>query len=167
MRGTAMDGARDGADTQGAQRGGAWACVRGVDAGEMHGTAMCAPRGPGCVWRVHKGHGQGRWSMVHGLVAEAAALPVDRRWAKGGTVAKTGGMAGCCARDRGGTEACGIAWDRGDTGATDTGSARLRHNGDVRAKQKGGVAVDDGARGVSGVAVDGSMGVQRVHGSGV
>ena len=59
-RGTAADGARDGAETQGAQRGSAWARVRGVDAGETHAMAMCAPRGPGCVWRMHEGHGQGR-----------------------------------------------------------------------------------------------------------
>ena len=59
-QGTAVDGARDGAETQEVQRGGAWARVRGVDVGEMHVTAMCTPRGPGCAWRVHKGHGQGR-----------------------------------------------------------------------------------------------------------
>ena len=58
--GTAADGARDGAETRGAQRGGVWARVRGVDAGEMRATAMCAPRGPGCAWRVHKGYRQGR-----------------------------------------------------------------------------------------------------------
>ena len=57
--GTAADGARDGAETRGAQRGGAWARVRGVNAGETRATAMCTPRGPGCVWRVHEGHGQG------------------------------------------------------------------------------------------------------------
>ena len=57
---TAADGARDGAETRGAQRGGAWAHVRGVDVGEMCAMAMCAPRGPDCVWCVHKGHGQGR-----------------------------------------------------------------------------------------------------------
>ena len=57
--GTAADGARDGAETRGAQRGGAWACVRGVDAGETRVTAMCAPRGLGCMWHVHEGHGQG------------------------------------------------------------------------------------------------------------
>ena len=59
-QGTAADGARDRAETQGVQRGGAWACVRGVDAGETHVTAMCAQRGPGCLWRMHKGHGQGQ-----------------------------------------------------------------------------------------------------------
>ena len=59
-RGTAADGARDRAETWGAQRGGAWARVRGVDAGEMRVTAMCAPRGPGCAWCVHEGHGQGQ-----------------------------------------------------------------------------------------------------------
>ena len=47
--GTAADGARDGAETRGVQRGGVWARVRGVDVGEMRATAMCAPRGPGCV----------------------------------------------------------------------------------------------------------------------
>ena len=62
-QGMAMDGARDGAETRGAQRGGAWACVRGVDVGETCATAMCAPRGPGCAWRVHEGHGQGRHCM--------------------------------------------------------------------------------------------------------
>ena len=60
MRGTAADGARDRAETRGVQRGGMWARVRGVDAGEMHATAMCAPRGLGCAWRMHEGHGQGR-----------------------------------------------------------------------------------------------------------
>ena len=66
MWGTAADGAREaraytmGAETRVAQRGGTWAHVRGVDAGEMRATAMCAPRGPGCVWRMHEGHGQGR-----------------------------------------------------------------------------------------------------------
>ena len=58
--GTAADWARDGAETRGVQRGGAWACVRGVDMGETHAMAMCAPRGPGCAWRMHEGHGQGR-----------------------------------------------------------------------------------------------------------
>ena len=59
-QGMAADGARDGAETWGVQRGGTWARVRGVDVGETHATAMCAPRGPGCAWRVHKGRGQGR-----------------------------------------------------------------------------------------------------------
>ena len=58
--GMAADGARDGAETWGEQRGGAWACVRGVNAGETRVTAMCAPRGLGCAWRMHEGHGQGR-----------------------------------------------------------------------------------------------------------
>ena len=58
--GMAMDGARDRAETRGAQRGGAWACVRGVDTGKMRAMAMCTPRGLGCAWRVHEGHGQGR-----------------------------------------------------------------------------------------------------------
>ena len=60
MRGTAADGARDGAKTRGAQRGGPWARMRGVDVGKTRATAMCAPRGPGCTWRMHEGHGQGR-----------------------------------------------------------------------------------------------------------
>ena len=59
-RGTAADGARDGAETRGVQRGGAWARVRGVDAGKTHATAMCAPRGPGCTWHMHEGHRQGQ-----------------------------------------------------------------------------------------------------------
>ena len=59
MRGMAADGARDGAETRGEKRGGAWARVRGVDAGETRATAMCAPRGPGCTWHMHEGHGQG------------------------------------------------------------------------------------------------------------
>ena len=59
-QGTAADGARDRAETRGAQRGGTLSCVRGVDVGEMRATAMCTPRGPGCAWRVHEGHGQGR-----------------------------------------------------------------------------------------------------------
>ena len=58
--GMAADGARDGAETREAQRGGAWACVRGVDAGKTRAMAMCAPRGPGCAWCMHEGHGQGR-----------------------------------------------------------------------------------------------------------
>ena len=58
--GMAVDGARDGAETRGAQRGGVWARVRGVDAGETRAMAVCAPRGPGCAWRVHEGHRQGR-----------------------------------------------------------------------------------------------------------
>ena len=58
--GTAADGARDRAETRGVQRGGAWAHVRGVDVGETHATAMCSPRGPGCAWHAHEGHGQGR-----------------------------------------------------------------------------------------------------------
>ena len=63
MRGMAADGARDGAETREAQRGGAWARVRGVDAGEMRAMAVCTLRGPGCAWRVHEGHGQGRRHM--------------------------------------------------------------------------------------------------------
>ena len=79
MQGMATDGARDGAETQGAQRGGVWACVRGVDMGEMRATAMCIPRGLGCTWHVHEGCRQGQWlPMVHGLGAEAAVLQVDR-----------------------------------------------------------------------------------------
>ena len=56
-----------------------------------------------------------------------------------------------------------MAWDRGNTGATNTGGARLRHDGDMRAKSKGGVAVDDGARGAGGVAV---VGAQRARSGG-
>ena len=63
MRGTAADGARDGAETRGVQRGGAWARVRGMDAGETHAMAMCTLRGLGCMWRVHEGHRQGRRHM--------------------------------------------------------------------------------------------------------
>ena len=59
-QGTAVDGARDGAETRGAQRGGAWAHVRGMDAGETRAMAMCAPRGPGCTWHMHEGHRQGQ-----------------------------------------------------------------------------------------------------------
>ena len=62
-RGMAVDGARDRAETRGAQRGGAWARVRGVNTGEMRAMAMCAPRGLGCAWRMHEGHGQGRRCM--------------------------------------------------------------------------------------------------------
>ena len=54
-------------------------------------------------------------------------------------------------------------WDRGNVGATNAGGARLRHNGDMRAKSEGGVAMDDGARGVGGVAV---VGAQRACSSG-
>ena len=60
MWGMAADGARDGAKTLGEQRGGTWAHVRGVDVGETHVMAMCAPRGLGCAWCMHEGHGQGQ-----------------------------------------------------------------------------------------------------------
>ena len=60
----------------------------------------------------------------------------------------------------------GVACDRGNVGATDAGSARPRHDGDVRSKCERGMAVDDRARGVGGVAVDGSMGVQRARSGG-
>ena len=68
----------------------------------------------------------------------------------GGTAAKTGGVARCCARAgavrgqvlcegrccaRAG--ASGITWDRGDTRATHVGDARLRHNSDVRIQMQG------------------------------
>ena len=95
--------------------------------------------------------------VVHGLGAEAAALPVDGprevRWLRQ--------VAGCCTRDRGGAGASGITWDRGNAGATDAGSARPRHDSDMRSKRERGVAVDDRARGAGGVAVDRSMGAQR------
>ena len=63
-----QDGARDGAEMSGPWRGGVWANVRGVDADETRGMAMCALRGPGCMWRMHKGRGQrwGPWSAVRG-----------------------------------------------------------------------------------------------------
>ena len=78
-QGTAADGcpgARDRTETGGAQRGGTWARLRGVDVGEMCGTAMCAPRGPGCTWHVYEGcqqhpisHGPGmdalRYAHLH------------------------------------------------------------------------------------------------------
>ena len=72
--GTAVDGARDGAETRGAQRGGTWARVRGVDVGEMRVMEMCAPRGPGCAWRMHKGRRQ-QWRrpVVRGPGAEAVS----------------------------------------------------------------------------------------------
>ena len=54
-----------------------------------------------------------------------------------------------------------VMWDRGNAGATDAGGARPRHDGNVRSKRKRGMAMDDGARGVGGMAVDGSMGAQR------
>ena len=77
--GMARDGARDGAEIWGTQRGGMWACVRGVDVGKTCVMAMCAPRGLGCMWHVHEGHGQGwQWPMVSGLGAEVTALQVDR-----------------------------------------------------------------------------------------
>ena len=47
MQGMAVDGARDEAKMWEVQRGGVWACVRGVDTGEMCAMAMCAWRGPG------------------------------------------------------------------------------------------------------------------------
>ena len=75
-------------------------------------------------------------------------------------------VAGCCVRDRGGVGASGVAWDRGNAGATNAGSARPRHDSDMRSKGKRGVAVDDGARGAGGMAVDRSMGVQRAHSGG-
>ena len=69
MWGTAADGARDGAEMRGAQRGGTWAHVRGMDTGETRGTAMCAPRGPGCTWRVYEGCGQCPLSHGSGMDA--------------------------------------------------------------------------------------------------
>ena len=79
MWGMATDGARDGAKTRVAQTGGMWAYVRGVDVGKTRVMAMCSPRGPGCAWCVHEGHGQGWWQpMVCGLGAEVAVLQVDR-----------------------------------------------------------------------------------------
>ena len=100
--------------------------------------------------------------VVHGLGAEAVALPV------GGPreVQQLRQVAGCCTRDRGGTGASGVAWDRGNVGATNMGGVRPRHDGGVRSKGECGVAVDDRARGVGGVAVDGSMGAQRACSSG-
>ena len=44
----------------------------------------------------------------------------------------------------------GISTERGDAWATDAGSARLRCNGNVRARGAGGMAMLDGPRGVSG-----------------
>ena len=70
-------------------------------------------------------------------------------------------VAGCCARDRGSVGASGIAWDRGNAGATNVGGARLRYDGSMRSKCKHGMAMDDRARGAGGMTVDGSMGVQR------
>ena len=78
-----------------------------------------------------------------------------------GEVRRLRQVAGCCVRDRGSVRASGVAWDRGNAGATDAGSTRLRHDSDVRSKRECGVAVDNGARGAGGVAVDGSMGAQR------
>ena len=95
--------------------------------------------------------------VVRGLGAEAAALPVDglrEAW-------QLRQVAGCCTRDRGSVGASGFTWDRGNVGATNAGGARPRHDSDVRSKCERGVAVDDGARGVGGVAVDRSMGAQR------
>ena len=67
MQGMAVDGARDGANMWGAQRGGVWAHVRGVDTGKMHGTAMCAE---GTHWWGHDGcDSKGAWGAtveVHG-----------------------------------------------------------------------------------------------------
>ena len=100
--------------------------------------------------------------VVRGPGAEAAALPVDgpreARWLRQ--------VAGCCTRDRGGTGASGVAWDRGNAGATDAGGARPRHDSDVRSKRECGVAEDDRARGAGGVAVDRSMGAQRARNGG-
>ena len=76
--------------------------MRGVDAGETCGMAMCAPRGAGYMQCMHKGHGQGWWSIFHGLGADVA---MPSGWPERGLVAKTGGMAGCCM-------ASGVAWDR-------------------------------------------------------
>ena len=67
---TATDGSpgdRDGTETQGVQRGGMWAHLRGVDTGETHGTAMCAPRGPGYAWHMHEGCGQHPLSHRSGM----------------------------------------------------------------------------------------------------
>ena len=100
--------------------------------------------------------------MVRGPGAEAAALPVGGpREAR-----RLRQVAGCCTRDRGSAGASGIAWDRGNSGATDAGGARPRHDGDVRSKRERGMAVDDGARGAGGVAVDRSMGAQKARSGG-
>ena len=56
-------------------------------------------------------------------------------------MAKTGGMARCYVRDGGGAGASGVAWDKGNAGATHVGSARPRHNGDMRAKCEGGLVM--------------------------
>ena len=101
--------------------------------------------------------GGGPWSGGRGSGAAGGR-------AEGGAAARQ--VAGCCARDRGGTGASGIAWDRGNAGATNTGGARPRHNSDVRSKRERGMAVDDGARGAGSVAVDRSMGAQRARSGG-
>ena len=44
-----MDGVRDGAKMQGAQRGSVWAHVRGVDMGKTCETVMCTLKG---TWGV-------------------------------------------------------------------------------------------------------------------
>ena len=90
------------------------------------------------------------------------ALPVDRPR----EVWQLRQVAGCCMRDRGSVGASGVTWDRGNAGATDAGGARPRHDSDVRSKREHGMAVDDGARGVGGVAVDRSMGAQRARSGG-
>ena len=103
--------------------------------------------------------------VIHGPGAEVAALTVGgprEAW-------QLRQVAGCCARDRGSMGASGIAWDRGNAGATDAGGARLRHDSGMRSKREHGVAMDNGAMGACGMAVNGSMGAQRAHsgGSGV
>ena len=76
-------------------------------------------------------------------------------------VVKTGGIAGCCTRNRSSVGASGNMWDRDNVGATDMGSTRSRYDGDMRAKCEGGMAMDDRARGAGGVVVDRSVGAQR------
>ena len=118
--GTATDGARDGAKTWRAQRGGAWARVRGVDMGEMRAMEMCTLRGPGCA--VCVAHARRPWTR-----AAAAHDPLSRdrggatagRRAEGGAADNTGDMAGCSTMDRGSAGASGTAWAiKGSGGST-------------------------------------------------
>ena len=61
----------------------------------------------------------------------------------------------------------GIGAERGDAGATDAGSTRLRCDSDVRARGAGGVAVDDGPSDGSDGATEATTGgaVLRVTGN--
>ena len=157
MWGMAADGVRDGAETQGAQRGGAWAHVRGVDVGEMCAMEMCAPRGPGCMWRVHEGHGQQRWwPVVRGPGAEAAACMGRKGWRHGAAACRGSGQR---------WQHIGVAVAACDGAVVTCDGAVVACDGAVVACD-GAVVACDGAVAHNGVGCGWHTGVQVVKGGG-